>query len=245
MEASAVKEEKEQGTGILLQDAKNLASGIAATCWLRARRGAACAVACTRALRVAANQIATAGCSLPDPSGEGWHRVQKVLEALRAHEHNLGIGGDDGDAGLASCAFQQAHFSEDVTLAQFARKPPLGPDREVARQEDVEPVGLVFLDEDVMTLLELLDQAEDCEAGELTRGHVLDHAPGARLQRRLEAGALLGELQPREQAPDLVDPLLDHRVLPDQPVVLLFAEPDRLGWAVGHDIGRAETGLLA
>jgi hypothetical protein len=42
MEASAVREEKEQGTGILLQDAKNLASGIAATCWLRARRGAAC-----------------------------------------------------------------------------------------------------------------------------------------------------------------------------------------------------------
>jgi hypothetical protein len=36
MEASVVREEKEQGTEILLQDAKNLASGIAATCWLRA-----------------------------------------------------------------------------------------------------------------------------------------------------------------------------------------------------------------
>jgi hypothetical protein len=64
------------------------------------------AVAGTRTLRAAANQLATAGCGLPDPSGEGWHRVQKVLEALRAHEQNLGIGGDDGDAGLASCASQ-------------------------------------------------------------------------------------------------------------------------------------------
>jgi hypothetical protein len=39
MEASTVREDKEQGTGILLQDARNLASGIAATCWLKARRG--------------------------------------------------------------------------------------------------------------------------------------------------------------------------------------------------------------
>src|SRR5215813_13124306 len=203
----------------------------------------ASAVACARVLRAVANQLATAGRSIPDPSGEGWHRVQQVLEALRAHEQNLGIGGDDGDAGLASCAFQQAHFSEDVALAQFAGQPPLGPDREVTRQEDVEPVGLVVLDEDVMTLLELLDQAEDGEAGELTRGHVLDHAPGPGVQRRLESGALLGEFQPWKQAPDLVDPLLDHRVLPDQPVVLLFAEPDRLGGTVGHDVGGAETPL--
>ena len=53
MEASAVREEKEQGTGILLQDAKNLASGIAATCWLRARRGAACRVGPTSSLEIA------------------------------------------------------------------------------------------------------------------------------------------------------------------------------------------------
>src|SRR5262249_23127891 len=53
MEASAVREEKEQGTGILLQDAKNLASGIAATCWLSARRGAACRVGSTSSLEIA------------------------------------------------------------------------------------------------------------------------------------------------------------------------------------------------
>src|SRR4029450_2882396 len=58
----------------------------------------------------------------------------------------------------------------------------------VAREEDVESVGLVSLDEDAMALLELLDQAEDCEAGELTRGHLLDHAPGPRLPGRLESG---------------------------------------------------------
>ncbi len=64
----------------------------------------------------------------------------------------------------------------------------------MTRQENVEPVGLVSLDEDVTALLELLDQAEDCEAGELTRRHVLDHAPGPRLQRGLQSGALLREL---------------------------------------------------
>src|SRR5215467_11436188 len=202
------------------------------------------AVACARVLR-AASELATAGPGLPDPSGECWHRVQKVLEALPAHEQNLGIGRDDSDAGLASGAFHQAHFSEDVALAQFAGKPALGPDCEVTRQKDVEPIGPVLLDEDVMTLLELLDQAEDGEAGELSRVHVLDDAPSPRVQRRLESGALLSELQPLKQASDLVDPLLDHRVLPDQPVVLLFAEPDRLGGAVGHDVGGAETVLMA
>src|SRR5262245_38152670 len=184
-----------------------------------------------------------AGRRLPDPSGEGWHRVQEDLEAVRTHEQNLRIGGDDSDASLASGVFQQAHFSEDVALAQFAGNPPPSPDREVAREENVQPVGLFVLDEDVMTLLEFLDQAEDCEAGELPGGHVLDDAPGPRVQRRLEPGALLGELQPWKQAPDLVDSLLDHRVLPDQPVVLLFAEPDRPGGAVGHDVGCAETQL--
>src|SRR5262249_1315365 len=137
----------------------------------------AAAVACARVLR-AANQLATARRSLPDPSGEGGHGVQEMLETPGAYEQNLGIGGDDGDADPASCAFPQAHFSEDIALAQFAGESPLGSDREVARQEDVEPVGLVVLDEDVMTLLELLDQAEDYEAGELIRGHVLNDAPG-------------------------------------------------------------------
>ena len=113
----------------------------------------------------AANQVATAGRRLPDPPGEGWHRVQEVLEAPRAHEQDLGVDGHDGDVGLASPAFQQAQFAEDVALAQLADKPAFGPDREVARQEDVEPVGLVSLDEDVLALLELLDPAEDCEAG--------------------------------------------------------------------------------
>ena len=98
------------------------------------------AVACARRLG-AAYELATAGLGLPDPSGECRHRVQEVLEALPAHEQNLCIGRDDGDAGLASGALHQAHFSEDVALAQFAGKPALGPDREVARQEDVEPVG--------------------------------------------------------------------------------------------------------
>jgi len=91
--------------------------------------------------------------------------VQEVLEAPRAHEQDLGVGGHNGDVGLASPAFQQAQFAEDVALAQLADKPAFGPDREVARQEDVEPVGLVSLDEDVLALLELLDPAEDCEAG--------------------------------------------------------------------------------
>src|SRR5262245_50322875 len=96
-----------------------------------------------------------------------------------------------------------------------------------------------------MALLELLDEAEDCETGELTRGHVLDDTPSPRLQRRLKSGALLGELQPREQVLDFADSLLDYRVLADQPVVLLFAEPNRLGGTVGHDVGRAETRLIA
>src|SRR5262245_61272332 len=96
-----------------------------------------------------------------------------------------------------------------------------------------------------MALLELLNHAEDCEAGELTRGHVLDDTPSPRLQRRLKSGALLGELQPRDQALHFVDSLLYDRVLPDQPVVLLFAEPDRLGGTVGHDVGRTEPRLIA
>src|SRR5262249_25110984 len=146
----------------------------------------------------APSHLAPAGHTLPDPSGEGWHRVQEGLEALPTYEQNLGIGGDDGDAGLASGTFQQGRLSEGRALPQFAGNPSLGPDREVARQEDVEPVGLVFLDEDVMTLPERLEQAEDGEAGELPRGHVLDHAPGPWLQRRLESGALLGQLQLRE-----------------------------------------------
>src|SRR5258705_592200 len=198
-----------------------------------------------RSVLRAANQVATAGRRLPDPPGEGWHRVQEVLEAPRAHEQDLGVGGHDGDVGLASPAFQQAQFAEDVALAQLADTPALGPDREVARQEEVEPVGLVSLDEDVLALLELLDPAEDCEAGELTRGHVLDHAPGPRLQRRLESGALLSKLQAWQHAPDLADPLLDLRVLPDQPAVLLLAEPNRLGGAVSHHLRRAETALVA
>src|SRR5262245_65475743 len=70
----------------------------------------ASAVACARVLRAVANQLATAGRSLPDPSGEGWHRVHKVLEAVRAHEQNLGIGGDDGEAGVASGDFGKANF---------------------------------------------------------------------------------------------------------------------------------------
>src|SRR4030095_14434105 len=176
-----------------------------------------------------ANQVATASGRLPGPPGEGWRRVQEVLEAPRAHEQHLGVGGHDGNAGLAGSAFQPAQFAEDVALAQLADKPALGPDHEVARQEDVEPVGLVSLDEDVMALLELRDPAEDCEAGELPRGHVLDLASGPRLQRRLESGALLGELQPWEQAPDLADPLLDHRAPADQPGELLLADPAPLG----------------
>src|SRR4029077_3397996 len=147
----------------------------------------------------AASPVATAGRRLPDPPGEGWHRVQEVLEAPRAHEQDLRVGGHNRDAGFASPALQQAQFAEDVALAQLADKPAFGPNREVARQKDVEPVRLVSLDEDVLALLELHDPAEDCEAGELTRGHVLDQAPGPRLQRRLESGVLLGELQPWEQ----------------------------------------------
>ena len=76
----------------------------------------------------AASELPTAGLGLPDPSGECWHRAQEVLEALPAHEQNLGICRDNGDAGLASGAFHQAHFSENVALAQFAGEPALGLD---------------------------------------------------------------------------------------------------------------------
>ena len=58
--------------------------------------------------------------------------MQEVLEAPRAHEQDLGVGGHDGDVGLASPAFQQAQLAEDVALAQLADTPALGPDREVA-----------------------------------------------------------------------------------------------------------------
>jgi hypothetical protein len=63
----------------------------------------------------------------PRSPGEGWRRVQEVLEAPRAHEQHLSVGGHDGNAGLASPAFQQAQFAEDVALAQLADKPALGP----------------------------------------------------------------------------------------------------------------------
>jgi hypothetical protein len=117
-----------------------------------------------------------------------------VLEVLRAHEQNLGVGGHDDDIGLASPAFQEAQFSEDVALTQFADEATTSTDSEVTRYEDVEPVGCVSLGEDVLALGERLDVAEDCKARELTRSHGLDHALRPRLECRLESGALLGEL---------------------------------------------------
>ena len=86
-----------------------------------------------------------------------------MLEAPRAHEQDLCVGRYHGHVGLASPALQQAQLAEDVALAELADDPAFGPDREVARQKDVEPVSLVYLDEDVLALLELLAPAEDCD----------------------------------------------------------------------------------
>src|SRR5262245_20868687 len=89
------------------------------------------------------------------------------------------------------------------------------------------------------------DLAEDGKTCELTRGHGLDHTHGARLEHGLEPGTFLRELQTRKQAPDFGHPFLDDRVLLDEPMVLLSAESDRLGWAVGHHVGPAERPLLS
>jgi hypothetical protein len=68
--------------------------------------------------------------------------VQEVLEAPRAHEQDLGVDGHDGDVGLASPAFQQAQFAEDVALAQLADKPAFGPDAGPARGRGRRRAGL-------------------------------------------------------------------------------------------------------
>ena len=54
------------------------------------------------------------------PQGEGWHRVQEVLEAPRA----------------------QAQLAEDVALAQLADKPAFGPDAGPARGRGRRRAGL-------------------------------------------------------------------------------------------------------
>src|SRR6266542_1945685 len=139
--------------------------------------------------RRAPDQLPAAGRRLPDPPREGRHRLQQVLEAAGAHEEDLGIGRDHGDVGLAGPALEQTQLAEDVTLAHLADEPALDPDREVTGEQDVEAVGLVALDDDVLAALERVDLAEDREAGKLARGHVLDDAVRARLDLRLEPRA--------------------------------------------------------
>src|SRR6266542_2991441 len=147
--------------------------------------------------RRAPDQLPAGGRRLPDPPREGRHRLQQVLEAASAHEEDLGIGRDHGDVGLPGPAFEQTQLAEDVTLAHLADEPALDPDREVAGEQDVEAVGLVALDDDVLAALERVDLAEDREAGELARGHVLDDTVRARLDLRLEPRPRLRQLQPR------------------------------------------------
>src|SRR5258705_13862149 len=64
----------------------------------------------------AANQGATAGRRLPDPPGEGWHRVQELLEGQRAHEQGLGVGGTTRNAGLPPPPFEQSQVPDDLPL---------------------------------------------------------------------------------------------------------------------------------
>jgi hypothetical protein len=89
MEASAVREEKEQGTGILLQDAKNLGSGIAATCWLRTRRGAACRVGPTSSLEISWPAYALfTGLGLEGLVALDLQRIPYELQVLRSVFHD-------------------------------------------------------------------------------------------------------------------------------------------------------------
>src|SRR6266849_678406 len=154
-----------------------------------------------RRRRRAPDQLAAAGRRLPDPPREGRHRLQQVLEAAGAHEEDLGVGGDHGDVGLPGPALEQPELAEDVALAHLADEPALDPDREVTGEQDVEAVGLVAMDDDVLAALERLDLAEDREARELARGHVLDDTARSRPGLRLEPRPLLRQLQPRQQAP--------------------------------------------
>src|SRR5207247_11030664 len=98
----------------------------------------------------AADGLAAAGDRLPDPPREGRHRLQQVLEAARADEEHLGVGGDDGDVRLATAAVAEAGLAEDVALAPPGDDLALDPDREVTGEQDVDAVRLVVLAEDAM-----------------------------------------------------------------------------------------------